>query len=226
MSMLFLQDLPDADVRHLAGWLPAVQADALHATLLEGIPWETHRIRMFGRWVDSPRLSCWMGDADARYRYSGADFLPHPWPAVLLPLRDRLQEALGTRFNSVLLNRYRSGADSMGWHSDDEPELGPQPVIASLSLGAARRFLLRRRDRPAVKREFLLAEGDLFVMAGSTQTHYQHALPKSLRVHGERINLTFRWILAECSASKDQQCQREDLTRSTAADNTPRPKRR
>lgn len=226
MGTLFLQDLPDADVRHLAGWLPPVQADALHARLLEAIPWETHRIRMFGRWVDSPRLSCWMGDVDARYRYSGADFLPHPWPSVLLPLRDRLQEERGARFNSVLLNRYRSGTDSMGWHSDDEPELGPQPVIASLSLGAARRFLLRRRDRPAVKREFLLAEGDLFVMAGSTQTHYQHALPRSLRVHDERINLTFRWILAARSASNDQQGQREDLTRSTAADNTPRPKRR
>jgi len=196
MSMLFPQDLPDADVRHLAGWLPPVQADALHATLLEAIPWETHRIRMFGRWVDSPRLSCWMGDTDARYRYSGADFLPHPWPSALLPLRDRLQEERGARFNSVLLNRYRSGTDSMGWHSDDEPELGPQPVIASLSLGAARRFLLRRRDDHTLKASYLLGHGDLLVMSGSTQTHYQHALPKSARIQAERINLTFRLITA------------------------------
>lgn len=194
MAALFPQDLPDADVRHLAGWLPRAQAGALQAALLREIPWEVHRIRMFGRLVDSPRLSCWMGDADARYRYSGADFLPHPWADVLLPIRERLQEELGTRFNSVLLNRYRSGTDSMGWHSDDEPELGPQPVIASLSLGAPRRFLLRRRDQHAAKAEFLLADGDLLVMASSTQAHYQHALPKSSRVHAERINLTFRWI--------------------------------
>lgn len=194
MAALFPQDLPDADVRHLAGWLPPAQAGALQAALLRDIPWEVHRIRMFGRWVDSPRLSCWMGDPDARYRYSGADFLPHPWADVLMPLRDRLQEELCTPFNSVLLNRYRSGTDSMGWHSDDEPELGAQPVIASLSLGAARRFLLRHRDHHAAKAEFLLADGDLLVMAGRTQAHYQHALPKSSRVHGERVNLTFRQI--------------------------------
>ncbi len=194
MAALFPQDLPDADVRHLAGWLPPAQAAALQAALLRDIPWEVHRIRMFGRLVDSPRLSCWMGDADARYRYSGADFLPHPWPDVLMPVRDRLQEELGTRLNSVLLNRYRSGTDSMGWHSDDEPELGPQPVIASLSLGAARRFLLRRRDDHAFKANYLLGHGDLLVMAGSTQAHYQHALPKSARVQAERINLTFRLI--------------------------------
>jgi len=109
-------------------------------------------------------------------------------------MRDRLQvEGLG-RFNSVLLNRYRGGGDYMGWHSDDEPELGPAPVIASLSLGAARRFLLRRGDDPARKAEYLLGHGDLLVMAGQTQQFYQHALPKMARVQGERINLTFRWI--------------------------------
>lgn len=194
MSMLFPQDLPDADVRHLAGWLPPAQAEALQAALLRDIPWEVHRIRMFGRLVDSPRLSCWMGDPDARYRYSGADFLPHPWADVLTPVRDRLQEELCAPINSVLLNRYRSGTDSMGWHSDDEPELGPQPVIASLSLGAARRFLLRRRDDHARKASYLLGHGDLLVMSGSTQAHYQHSLPKSTRVQAERINLTFRLI--------------------------------
>ena len=158
------------------------------------IPWETHRIRMFGNWVDSPRLSCWIGDPQARYRYSGAEFVPHPWPLVLGALRDRLQAQGIGRFNSVLLNRYRGGTDYMGWHSDDEPELGPAPLIASLSLGAARRFLLRRRDDPARKAEYLLGHGDLLLMAGQTQRHYQHALPKMARVQGERINLTFRWI--------------------------------
>ncbi|WMJ67754.1 alpha-ketoglutarate-dependent dioxygenase AlkB [Stenotrophomonas sp. 24(2023)] len=192
--MLFPHDLPDADVRHLPRWLAAAEADALQRALQEQVAWETHRIHLFGRWVDSPRLSSWMGDADAHYRYSGADFAPHPWPPVLRGVRARLQQATGARFNSVLANRYRDGSDSMGWHSDDEPELGSEPSIASLSLGAARRFLLRRRDDPTRKAEYLLGHGDLLVMAGQTQRFYQHALPKMARVQGERINLTFRWV--------------------------------
>lgn len=180
----------------MPGWLPANHADALFHALSADIPWDVHRIRLFGRWVDSPRLSCWIGDPDARYRYSGADFQPHPWPQVLVPVRQALEQASGARFNSVLINRYRDGQDSMGWHSDDEPELGPSPVIASLSLGAARRFLLRRRDAHACKMEYQLGHGDLLVMAGQTQRFYQHALPKMARVQGERINLTFRWIVA------------------------------
>ncbi|NIJ67771.1 alpha-ketoglutarate-dependent dioxygenase AlkB [Xanthomonas sp. 60] len=194
--MLFPTPLPDADIHHHAGWLDHAAADALQTHLQAGIPWETHRIRMFGRWVDSPRLSCWIGDLGARYRYSGADFLPHPWTPELQRMRERLQDALGAPFNSVLVNRYRSGADSMGWHSDDEAELGENPVIASLTLGAARRFLLRRRDDPALKAEFLLGPGDLLVMARATQRHYQHAVPKTAKVAGERINLTFRQIAA------------------------------
>ncbi|WP_426354425.1 alpha-ketoglutarate-dependent dioxygenase AlkB family protein [Stenotrophomonas maltophilia] len=192
--MLFPDDLPDADVQHLPGWLAAADADRLLTALQAEVPWEVHRIRMFGNWVDSPRLSCWIGDPQARYRYSGAEFVPHPWPLSLQGVREHLEtEGIG-RFNSVLLNRYRGGGDYMGWHSDDEPELGPAPVIASLSLGAVRRFLLRRRDHPARKAEFLLGHGDLLLMAGQTQRFYQHALPKTARVQGERINLTFRWI--------------------------------
>ena len=195
----FADALP-AEVVHLPGWLAVSQADALLHALREEVCWQVHRIRMFGRWVDSPRLSCWMGDADAHYRYSGAAFTPHPWLAALQPVRARLQQTCAAQFNSVLLNRYRSGGDYMGWHSDDEPELGPAPVIASLSLGAARRFLLRRRDDPARKAEYLLGHGDLLVMAGQTQRYYQHALPKMARVQGERINLTFRRVLAGAAA--------------------------
>lgn len=192
--MLFPHDLPDADVQHLPGWLAAADADQLMGALQADVRWEVHRLRMFGNWVDSPRLSCWIGDPQARYRYSGAEFVPHPWPPVLQAVRERLRAEGYGRFNSVLLNRYRGGGDYMGWHSDDEPELGPAPVIASLSLGAARRFLLRRRDDPARKAEFVLGHGDLLLMAGQTQRFYQHALPKMTRVQGERINLTFRWI--------------------------------
>jgi alkylated DNA repair dioxygenase AlkB len=194
--MLFPDSSVLADVQHLAAWLPSAQADALMHALLTQVPWETHRIRMFGRWLDSPRLSCWMGDAEAHYRYSGADFAPHPWAPAVRELREQLQLGCDGSFNSVLLNRYRDGRDSMGWHSDDEPELGATPLIASLSLGASRRFLLRRRDDPAQKAEYLLGHGDLLLMRGHCQRDYQHALPKTARVSGERINLTFRQIAA------------------------------
>jgi alkylated DNA repair dioxygenase AlkB len=175
-------------------WLSLAEADALQARLTADVPWTVHRIRMFGRWVDSPRLSCWMGDPGASYRYSGVRFEPEPWHPALRDLRPALEAAVGAPFNSVLLNRYRSGGDSMGWHSDDEPELGLEPTIASLSLGVERRFLLRLRAEPTIKAEFRLAHGDVLTMRGDCQQVAQHALPKMAGVKGERINLTFRWI--------------------------------
>ena len=181
-------------VEHRPGWLAASDADALAARLRDELPWTVHRIRMFGRWVDSPRLSCWMGDADARYRYSGALFEPEPWHPAIRALLPALERACGARFNSVLLNRYRNGKDSMGWHSDDEPELGTAPVIASLNLGATRRFVMRLKRDHAAKVEWPLVHGDLLVMRGGCQRDAQHALPKSAIVQEERINLTFRLI--------------------------------
>lgn len=187
-------DLPDAQLRLWPQWLEPEEADALFAGLLTGLPWEVHRIRLFGREVDSPRLSCWMGDPDARYRYSGALFEPHPWHPALKHLAGRLRDALDVPFNSVLVNRYRNGRDAMGWHSDDEPELGNAPVIASISLGATRRFLLKHRQRPDSRLALDLPQGSLLVMAGDTQRNYRHSLPRTTRPVGERINLTFRWI--------------------------------
>jgi alkylated DNA repair dioxygenase AlkB len=187
-------NLDQTDLILFADWMPAPAAAALKATLSRTIPWQTNRIRLFGRWVDSPRLSCWIGDPQARYRYSGTTFEPQPWPQALLPLRRRLGEELGIDFNSVLANLYRDGRDAMGWHSDDEPELGPEPVIASVSLGAARRFVLRRRDDHSVRREFVLEPGSLLVMRGASQRQWQHAVPRTARLAGARINLTFRNI--------------------------------
>lgn len=186
--------LPGADVRLIPDWIDANRADALLRMLLEDLSWEVHRIRLFGREVDSPRLSCWIGDADAVYLYSGTRFEPHPWPAALAELRERLQRDTGARFNSVLANRYRDGRDAMGWHSDDEPELGRQPLIASVSLGAERRFLLKHRREPAHRAGLPLPHGSLLLMAGDTQHNYRHALPRTTKPVGERVNLTFRWI--------------------------------
>lgn len=188
--------LPGGELALWSQWLDRDAADALFGELRESVPWEVHRIRIFGREVDSPRLSCWIGDADASYVYSRTRFEPHPWTPALADLRDRVSVACGARFNSVLANLYRDGRDSMGWHSDDEPELGAQPVIASLSLGAERRF--RLKPRGAGSRDdvvgITLGHGSLLRMAGDTQGRYVHDLPKTSVSVGVRINLTFRWV--------------------------------
>ena len=186
--------LPGAELALDPDWLPSDRAGALFSALRAEIPWEVHRIRLFGRELDSPRLSCWIGDPGAAYAYSGARFQPRPWPAALLPVRARLHAELGIDFNSVLANLYRDGRDSMGWHSDDESELGPRPVIASLSLGATRRFMLKPRGDPGDKLALDLPSGSLLLMRGDTQRHYRHALPRTARQVGPRINLTFRLI--------------------------------
>jgi alkylated DNA repair dioxygenase AlkB len=176
------------------GWLTQSAQGQAFLDFQQTINWQTQRIRMFGKWVDSPRLSCWIGDPQARYRYSGTTFEPQPWSAGLLALRERLEGELGMPFNSVLANLYRDGGDAMGWHSDDEPELGAEPVIASVSLGAARRFLLRRRDDHAVRQALVLEPGSLLVMRGHSQRDWQHALPRTAKPVGPRINLTFRHV--------------------------------
>jgi alkylated DNA repair dioxygenase AlkB len=193
MAMCAL-DLLDADVALDAAWLAAGEADALFEALRAAAPWDVHRIRMFGRVVDSPRLSCWIGDSGAGYRYSGAHFEPNPWPVALRPIRARLADELRIDFNSVLANLYRDGRDCMGWHSDDEPELGSRPLIASLSLGGTRRFVLKHRKDPSTKLALELPPGSLLVMRGATQANYRHALPRTARPVGARINLTFRRI--------------------------------
>ena len=187
--------LAGAELWFAPDWLEVGQADALFAELRDAIEWETHRIRLFGREVDSPRLSSWIGDEDAAYTYSGTRFQPRPWPPALIGIRRRLQRELDCRFNSVLANRYRDGRDYMGWHSDNESSLGPRPVIASLSLGATRRFVLKHRREASRILELPLAHGSLLVMRGDTQANYRHSLPRTARPVGERINLTFRRVL-------------------------------
>ncbi len=187
-------ELAGADLELDRAWLSPAQADALFAALRDAIAWETHCISLFGREVDSPRLSCWIGDPDAVYTYSRTRFEPRPWPDALSTIRARLRSETGVDFNSVLANLYRDGRDAMGWHSDSEPELGAQPVIASLSLGATRRFVLKDRQDPARKLALELPSGSLLLMRGDTQRHYQHALPRTAKPVGARINLTFRRI--------------------------------
>lgn len=187
-------ELPGAELRIAPAFLSAQAADAALAALVEEIPWEQHRIRLYGREHASPRLSCWIGDAGAYYTYSRTRFEPRAWTPALQALRAQVESTCAARFNSVLANLYRDGGDGMGWHADDEPELGPRPVIASVSLGAVRGFAFRDRAERRQRLKLELPHGSLLLMAGQTQALYQHALPKSARPLPPRLNLTFRWI--------------------------------
>ena len=186
-------DLPDADLRIAVEFLAADEADQLFLRLRDEIAWDVHALRIYGRVVESPRRSCWIGDAGASYTYSGSRFVPRPWPSALLALKSRVELACGSVFNSVLANWYRDGQDAMGWHADDEPELGPEPLIASVSLGAER-VMRFRRGRRGVSQAWRLPSGSLLVMAGATQANYQHAIARTAKPVGGRINLTFRQI--------------------------------
>ena len=187
--------LPGADLLFYPDWLPVELANSLMKAALENIAWECHRIKIFGREVDSPRLSCWIGDAGASYVYSQTRFEPHAWLPELQIARQRLQNEFECQFNSVLANRYRNGQDSMGWHSDDERDLGKQPVIASISLGATRRFSFKAKTAGAKAAHIELPHGSLLLMRGDTQKNYRHALAKTSKPVGERVNLTYRNIL-------------------------------
>jgi alkylated DNA repair dioxygenase AlkB len=189
--MSLVAQLAQADMRYIPNFIASADCTVLMRSLQQDIPWESHAVRIFGRDIPAPRLSSWHGDPHCAYRYSGVRYAPKAWTAELAELRLRLR-AFGD-LNCVLANYYRSGADSMGWHSDDEPELGLQPLIASISLGAARRFCVRHKCSKE-KFEFLLEDGSLLIMQGNSQKHWQHALPKSAKVGSPRINLTFRHI--------------------------------
>ncbi|RBP53337.1 alpha-ketoglutarate-dependent dioxygenase AlkB family protein [Arenicella xantha] len=185
--------LPDADIEYRPGFLEHAAAMALFEQLLAETDWRQETVQVYGKSHLTPRLSCWMGDAGLDYQYSNMTMSPTPWSELLQTLKARLESATGDKFNSVLINLYRDGADSNGWHSDDEPELGESPVIASVSLGAVRDFKLRRKNKSGESYSLALEHGSLLMMRGSTQRYWQHQIPK--RAHaGPRINLTFRFV--------------------------------
>lgn len=170
--------------------------DAAMEALLSELPLCQETVHIAGRTFPTPRLTSWHGDPGCVYSYSGRRFEPAPWTPGLSALLDALTPACGVRFNSVLANHYRDGRDSMGAHSDDEPELGPSRDdvrIASVSLGSPRRFVLKHRQRDD-RHEWSLGGGSLLLMGGALQRHYKHHVPKTARPVGPRLNLTFRFI--------------------------------
>ena len=170
--------------------MPIGNADIL-ARLLAETPWRADTVVVYGKRYLQPRLTAWYGEAS--YTYSGLTLQPLPLTPLLEQLRAAVEHVTGRRYNSVLLNYYRDGADSMGMHSDDEPELGPQPVIASLSYGATRTFILRhKRTRRTVKLD--LTDGSLLLMAGDLQANWHHGINRTAKLVGPRLNLTFRYV--------------------------------
>ncbi|MCP8464331.1 alpha-ketoglutarate-dependent dioxygenase AlkB [Pseudomonas sp. ZM23] len=188
--------LPDAELRLIPDWCPPTCARQWFEQLLAETPWEQPSVRLHGREYPVPRLLAWYGDPEAAYTYSGLTHQPLPWTPLLAEIRSRVSASVGQALNGVLLNYYRDGQDSMGWHSDDESELGRNPLVASLSLGGARRFDLRRKGRNAIEHSIDLPPGSLLVMSGATQHHWQHQVAKTRRPVAPRLNLTFRLVRA------------------------------
>jgi alkylated DNA repair dioxygenase AlkB len=189
------QILPkDGDVRYFAPFFTVQDSQTFLTELLEKIEWRQEAIVLFGRKVMQPRLTAWYGDADKVYTYSGIQMIPKAWTPTLLRIKNAVETISGQGFNSVLLNQYRDGKDSMGFHRDNEPELGPQPVIASVSFGAVRRFRWRHYQRATNPITHELEDGSLLLMRGWTQKNWEHALPKTAKPVGVRVNLTFRHV--------------------------------
>ncbi|MCW5623759.1 MAG: alpha-ketoglutarate-dependent dioxygenase AlkB [Burkholderiales bacterium] len=201
-SDLFLQTAPteqlslaDADVSYLRRLLSAESAAQLLQQLIATVPWRAEHIVLWGKPVLQPRLIAWYGDVGANYTYSGVLHRPLPWTPVVLQIKREVEAASGSLFNSVLLNYYRDHRDGMGMHSDDEPELGDRPVIASVSLGEERSIVFRHKRRKELKPvRFRLASGSLLLMRGDTQRNWKHGIDKQARPCGPRVNLTFRRI--------------------------------
>jgi alkylated DNA repair dioxygenase AlkB len=198
MTDLF-NDLPTPDVDWYPDWLAAAEATRALAQLIDEVEWRQDTMGTPAGRVPLPRLTAWQGEPEAVYVYSGIRNVPQPWTPTVAELKSAVQAICGARFNSVLINRYRSGTDSMGWHADREPELGTHPVIASVSLGVARTFDLRH-NKTGIMQSFSLKGGSLLIMKGETQAQWRHRVPKEPRVSGERINLTFRWVTPRSAA--------------------------
>ncbi|MGF1777751.1 alpha-ketoglutarate-dependent dioxygenase AlkB family protein [Vibrio nomapromontoriensis] len=184
-------DVPNGALLWVPDFIDLLESQSIFDELQQVLKWREDKIMMFGKWVSIPRLQAWYGDAS--YQYSNLTLEPLPWTPQLEELRKRCEQAANTSFNSVLANLYRTGQDSNGWHSDNEPELGPSPVIASLSFGGTRRFALKHRQTKQ-KITLDLPSGSLLIMAGDIQRHWLHTVPKTTRHVEPRINLTYRYV--------------------------------
>ncbi|TQD38987.1 alpha-ketoglutarate-dependent dioxygenase AlkB family protein [Haloflavibacter putidus] len=170
-----------------------VTADSYLKRLITDINWKQESMNMYGKKVPFPRLTAWYGDQDKPYSFSGITLDPNPWSPGLVKIKSDIEPKAKVKFNSVLLNRYRNGSDSISWHTDAEKELGKNPVIASVNFGAERKFQLKHIETNE-RIDILLKHGSLLIMQGELQHYWKHQIPKTKKEIGERVNLTFRVI--------------------------------
>ncbi|GAB5493246.1 MAG: alpha-ketoglutarate-dependent dioxygenase AlkB [Phototrophicaceae bacterium] len=186
--------MPDADVLFYENFFSETDSNNYFKKLRESILWQQQELKMFGKNIALPRLTAWYGDEGKPYRYSGITHQPHSWTPELLEIKAKIEEVADLEFNSVLLNLYRDENDSVGWHSDDEAELGENPVITSISFGDVRQFQFKHKTDNTQRLSINLSSGSLLLMRGTTQHHWKHRIPKTKQSKSERMNLTFRVI--------------------------------
>ena len=187
--------IQDGELRLYPHLFSPVERKTFLTQLKENVNWQQEEIKLYGRSIPLPRLTAWFGDEGKTYMYSGITVQPEPWTPILLEIKSRIEEVSNVTFNSVLLNYYRNERDSVSWHSDNEPELGKNPIIGSVSFGDVRTFQLKHKTDKSIKVQSIdLPDGSYLEMAGSTQHHWLHQIPKRTRKIGTRINLTFRIV--------------------------------
>ncbi|MBL4821182.1 MAG: alpha-ketoglutarate-dependent dioxygenase AlkB [Gammaproteobacteria bacterium] len=190
-----VHQLKDASIVEYPALHSAQETERYFDLLTTIIPWKQSSIRIAGKLIPIPRLQCWIADSGLFYTYSGLSLQRKPWPEPVLELKNTVERVSGHRFNAVLANYYRDGNDSVAWHSDDEPELGPNPVVASLSFGAQRTFELKHKSLPELEKvRLMLCSGSLLIMGDTVQNNWLHQVPKEKHLKNPRINLTFRLI--------------------------------
>jgi alkylated DNA repair dioxygenase AlkB len=187
--------MPNADVIMYENYFNAQESNNLFMELLNGTKWRQDKMKLYGQEFNLPRRTAWYGDSDKNYTFSGIAMNPDAWTPTLRYIKVKIEEVTGVSFNSVLLNHYRDGNDSVSWHTDAERELGRNPIIASVSFGGVRRFMFRHIHNNNLKVELELTNGSLLIMAGETQHFWQHQIPKTKSKVEPRINLTFRQIV-------------------------------
>lgn len=187
-------ELPDAEILYYPHFFDKEQADRIYTELLEKITWQQDYITVYGKTHLQPRLTALYGNEGKPYSYSNIAMQPHPWNNLLLKIKYYIEATTKCQFTTVLLNQYRDGKDSNGWHADDEKELGLNPIIASVSFGAERVFQLKHNTIRDLKKNIVLEHGSVLIMKGSTQHFWKHQIPKTTQAVGTRINLTFRTI--------------------------------
>lgn len=187
-------DLPDASLSYYPNFFDASEADTIFMELLKTTPWQQDSITVFGKTHPQPRLTALFGNDGKPYTYSNITMQPHPWSNLLQKIKYQIETICNTDFTTVLVNLYRDGKDSNGWHADNEKELGKNPTIASLSFGSERVFQLQHNLDKNLKQKIILEHGSLLIMEGTTQHYWKHAIPKTAKPINPRINLTFRVI--------------------------------